>query len=889
MPYVFHGHTLTSKIKFYEVIKVIKEHAFVTSEYPVILSIENHCTLPQQRKMASAFIEVFGDMLLTQPIDKDEVKMPSPHQLKKKIIIKHKKLPEGTDENTVFSRNEEINIDQDVSNAIKNGFLYLEDPVDKDWKPHFFMLTQNKMYYTEEQQNQDDDEENEGERNIHQREGVPNDELHFGEKWFHGKLPGGRTKAEELLHQYSKLGDGTFLVRESETFVGDYSLSFWHQGRVDHCRIRSRQERGQTKYYLIDTVAFDTLYSLITYYQTHPLRSQRVFLYLNEPVPQPNKHEGKEWYCRDMTRADAEKMLKRVSYDGSFLVRPSEREENCFAISFRADNKIKHCRIKQEGRLFTIGSAQFENLVELVNYYEKHALYKKMKLKYPVNEEVVRRIGEDPRDLDMYDQLAVYTDINNVNSKITVKALYDYRAQREDELSFCKHAIITNVVKQDGGWWRGDYGGKKHYWFPANYVEERETQENSDESSGEAMPLGSLQKGSIDIVDCSVDIQHNRASRGRDWIFRIVSPTQVHPIEIAAPSRDEMTDWVQKIRETAQSANDMLKRGREVERTLRIARELSNLIIYCKSVQFCPEKIGNFTEMSSFPETKVEKWISPNNCQFFIKYHENQFSRVYPKGARIDSSNYDPVRMWNCGCQMVALNYQTPDRPMQLNQGKFLQNGRCGFVLRPNFMFDEKYNPHDRTSLCNIDPISLSIKIIAARHLMKSGRGIISPFVEVEVVGSDPEPNKYKTGIIRDNGLNPCWKNETFDVYVANPQVSLLRFVVQDEDMFGDPNFLGQATYPVTCLRTGYRSVALKNEYGEELELASLLIHLSLHNAKDEEDAYASIQQLRDRSKELNGRIEELEKTGDDAAVQRARAELTATEELLLSKNEERR
>ncbi|MEE6528309.1 hypothetical protein FKM82_030462 [Ascaphus truei] len=53
-----------------------------------------------------------------------------------------------------------------------------------------------------------------------------------------------------------------------------------------------------------------------------------------------------------------------------------------------------------------------------------------------------------------------------------VKAVYDYKAQREDELSFCKQAIIHNVDKQDGGWWRGDYGGKKQLWFPANYVEE---------------------------------------------------------------------------------------------------------------------------------------------------------------------------------------------------------------------------------------------------------------------------------------------------------------------------------------------------------------------------------------------------------------------------------
>lgn len=54
MPFIYHGHTLTTKIKFMDVIKTIKEHAFVTSEYPVILSIEDNCSLPQQRKMATA-------------------------------------------------------------------------------------------------------------------------------------------------------------------------------------------------------------------------------------------------------------------------------------------------------------------------------------------------------------------------------------------------------------------------------------------------------------------------------------------------------------------------------------------------------------------------------------------------------------------------------------------------------------------------------------------------------------------------------------------------------------------------------------------------------------------------------------------------------------------
>lgn len=37
-------------------------------------------------------------------------------------------------------------------------------------------------------------------------------------------------------------------------------------------------------------------------------------------------------------------------------------------------------------------------------------------------------------------------------------------------------------------------------------------------------------------------------------------------------------------------------------------------------------------------------------------------SRIYPKGTRIDSSNYSPQLFWNVGCQMVALNYQTMGR-----------------------------------------------------------------------------------------------------------------------------------------------------------------------------------------------------------------------------------
>lgn len=154
LPIIFHGHTFTTKIKFKDVIKAIKEHAFATSEFPVILSIEQNCSLAQQRRMAQCMVEVFGDMLLTQQIEKNESQLPSPNQLRKKIILKHKKLPDAgastTDDS--ITRNDGVLVrcddELDMRNTIKNGILYLEDN-DKVWNPHFFVLTEQKLFFTD--------------------------------------------------------------------------------------------------------------------------------------------------------------------------------------------------------------------------------------------------------------------------------------------------------------------------------------------------------------------------------------------------------------------------------------------------------------------------------------------------------------------------------------------------------------------------------------------------------------------------------------------------------------------------------------------------------------------------------------------------------------------
>lgn len=56
--------------------------------------------------------------------------------------------------------------------------------------------------------------------------------------------------------------------------------------------------------------------------------------------------------------------------------------------------------------------------------------------------------------------------------------------------------------------------------------------------------------------------------------------------------------------------------------------------------------------------------------------------------------------------------FSIPDRPMQLNEARFIQNGRCGYVLRPEYMFQDNFDPYDRKSLpANVKACVLSIRV----------------------------------------------------------------------------------------------------------------------------------------------------------------------------------
>nr|XP_027200058.1 1-phosphatidylinositol 4,5-bisphosphate phosphodiesterase gamma-2-like [Dermatophagoides pteronyssinus] len=919
-PVIYHGHTLTSKIRFIDVIQTINEHAFITNEYPIILSIENHCSLPQQRYMANIFLEIFGNKLVTEPLDKNGREMPSPNQLKRKIIIKHKKLPESSTNldstSTTTATNSietTISTDFDPTNSIKSGRLYIEcdNPDDglKKWRPFYFILTPaNVLHYFEENSitnhvttgnlidlNSGDDDDNlndndddeqplllrknhehydylvafDGQNNhgylaqlsVAKLKSPSVDELHFDETWFHGHLPGGRQQAEQLIHSIQTKIDGLFLVRDSSTFIGDYSLSFLYDGKVHHCRIKQKRfAYGKVKYYLIETVMFETLYYLVTYYQSNPLKSPEMTVFLSEPVPPSISCDDKEWFNPKICKIDAENLLQRVWFDGAFLVRRSSEQEDgkTFSISFRAEGKIKHCRIRREGRLFVIHRKKFETLSHLIAYYHRTPLYKNTMLKKAINPDIVKKIGHEPCEtetgyLDTFqttipsfdddnNQLINNNHNNNNNRPLIVKALYDYQAQRFDELSFCKHAIITNVLKHESGWWRGDYGGKKQHWFPANFVQEivqcnnlvdhqRPTSLTINDDNGNYQPIT---KGSIHLIGAnitSISQQQQQESPVSNY-FRIDFCES--SLKIGSDNEQELNDWIKKLQEISIANRKSSTNDYVIEKNFRLAHELSDLIIYCRSVPFVPERIGNYTEMSSLSETKIEKWLTPNMCKTLLAYNKNQFTRVYPKGSRIDSSNYDPIKLWNCSIQLAALNYQTPDRSMQLNQAKFqLMNGGCGYILRPEFMFQSTFTPYDPNCLSklSVDTWIISVRIICARHLTKKSRGrgggVISPLIEVEIIGTDYDSAKCKTITINDNGLNPYW-NQSFVFSVRCPQLSFIRFIVCDEDVFGEPTQIGHNTYPLMAIRQGYRCVRIKNEYSEELEMAAILVHIKI-------------------------------------------------------------
>ncbi|XP_036595443.1 1-phosphatidylinositol 4,5-bisphosphate phosphodiesterase delta-1 isoform X1 [Trichosurus vulpecula] len=282
----------------------------------------------------------------------------------------------------------------------------------------------------------------------------------------------------------------------------------------------------------------------------------------------------------------------------------------------------------------------------------------------------------------------------------------------------------------------------------------------------------------------------------------------------------EMEDEAVKMKVKQKLENDKLK----------LAKELSDLVIYCKSVHFQGFQQPAFYEMSSFTENRALK-LAQESGNTFIRHNIKHLSRIYPAGWRTDSSNYSPVDMWNVGCQIVALNFQTPGMEMDVYQGRFQDNGFSGYVLKPAFLRDpnSKFNPRAVAEGPWWNRKRLRVQVISGQQLPKVNKNknsIVDPKVTVEIHGVSRDNASLQTTVVSNNGFNPRWDKE-FQFEVDVPELALVRFVVEDYDASSKNDFVGQCTIPFFSLKKGYRHIHLLSKNGDQYPSATLFVKIN--------------------------------------------------------------
>uniref|UniRef100_A0A6I8SSV8 1-phosphatidylinositol 4,5-bisphosphate phosphodiesterase n=1 Tax=Xenopus tropicalis TaxID=8364 RepID=A0A6I8SSV8_XENTR len=257
--------------------------------------------------------------------------------------------------------------------------------------------------------------------------------------------------------------------------------------------------------------------------------------------------------------------------------------------------------------------------------------------------------------------------------------------------------------------------------------------------------------------------------------------------------------------------------------------EMSSLVNYIQPIKFdsfevSAQKNQSYV-VSSFVETKAYELLTKFPVQF-VEYNKRQMSRIYPKGTRMDSSNYMPQMFWNAGCQMVALNFQTMDIPMQQNMALFQFNGCSGYLLKHEFMRrgDKQFDPFTVDRIDVVVANTVSITILSGQFLCEK---CVKTYVEVELFGLPGDPKrKYKTKVTSvPNTINPVWKEEPFVFEkILMPELASLRVAVFEEG----GKFIGHRIIPIDLIRSGYHHICLRSESNMPLTMPSLFVYVEV-------------------------------------------------------------
>uniref|UniRef100_A0A1J3IN21 Phosphoinositide phospholipase C n=1 Tax=Noccaea caerulescens TaxID=107243 RepID=A0A1J3IN21_NOCCA len=213
-----------------------------------------------------------------------------------------------------------------------------------------------------------------------------------------------------------------------------------------------------------------------------------------------------------------------------------------------------------------------------------------------------------------------------------------------------------------------------------------------------------------------------------------------------------------------------------------------------------------------------------------VRFTQRNLVRIYPKGTRLDSSNYDPLVGWTHGAQMVAFNMQGHGKQLWIMQGMFRGNGGCGYLKKPRLLLDTQtlFDPSKRLTI----KTTLKVKIFTGEgwdldfpHTHFDQYSPPDFFVRVGTAGVPRDSISYRTETAVDQWF-PTWKDE-FLFQLSVPELALVWFRVQDYDNDTQNDFAGQTCLPLPELKPGVRAVRLHDRAGKPYKNTRLLVSFS--------------------------------------------------------------
>jgi len=216
--------------------------------------------------------------------------------------------------------------------------------------------------------------------------------------------------------------------------------------------------------------------------------------------------------------------------------------------------------------------------------------------------------------------------------------------------------------------------------------------------------------------------------------------------------------------------------------------------------------------------TRMKEFTTEHLCRTF-----HSWKNVKSK----DKINSEPLDLWALGCQLVSLNYGNFDEHILKADGRFRRNGSCGYVLKPEHLLRDDPLP-ERVETWSIDIIGGNC--LPSPETVKTKA--VNPFVRVSIYSGyhDSKKTEHRTKVIMKNGFNPVWDESNCVKFTSkNPSMSLCIFTVWHKGETSE-EFIAGASIPVSCLREGFRSIALFDTVHARqgpYAFASLLVNLS--------------------------------------------------------------